>query len=200
MDYKNGKIYKLWSPNTDKVYIGSTTQPLFKRLSKHKWNYTYWKKGGKTEYMTSFEIFDYGEVKIELIEEYPCENKMYLNKREGETIRSIDCVNKIKKLGIPMDNAYYNEYYANNSDRIKESNKKYKEANKDKEKAYREANKDKRKAYIETNKEHIAKKNKEYKEANKDRAKEIRSQKVKCELCEKEMTKGSLNRHIKRKH
>ena len=32
--------------------------------------------------------------KIELIEEYPCNDKMELHKREGQHIQSIDCVNK----------------------------------------------------------------------------------------------------------
>jgi hypothetical protein len=31
-DYKNGKIYKLWSHEGDDIYIGSTVQPLYKRL------------------------------------------------------------------------------------------------------------------------------------------------------------------------
>jgi hypothetical protein len=30
-DYKNAKIYKLWSPEGDDIYIGSTTQPLYAR-------------------------------------------------------------------------------------------------------------------------------------------------------------------------
>ena len=39
MDYKNSKIYRIVCNTTNKQYIGSTTQPLFKRLSKHKCNY-----------------------------------------------------------------------------------------------------------------------------------------------------------------
>jgi predicted GIY-YIG superfamily endonuclease len=35
-DYKNGKIYKLWSPQGDEIYIGSTTQSLAKRKAEHK--------------------------------------------------------------------------------------------------------------------------------------------------------------------
>jgi hypothetical protein len=30
-DYKNGKIYKLWSPEGDDIYIGSTVNSLAKR-------------------------------------------------------------------------------------------------------------------------------------------------------------------------
>ncbi len=35
-NYNNGKIYKLWSPEGDDIYIGSTTQPLTARKSSHK--------------------------------------------------------------------------------------------------------------------------------------------------------------------
>jgi len=35
-DYKNSKIYKLWSPEGDDIYIGSTTESLSRRKSKHK--------------------------------------------------------------------------------------------------------------------------------------------------------------------
>jgi hypothetical protein len=34
--YHNGKIYKLVNDVDDKVYIGSTCQPLYKRLYEHK--------------------------------------------------------------------------------------------------------------------------------------------------------------------
>jgi hypothetical protein len=40
-----------------------------------------------------FEKYD--DVRIELIEEFPCENKMELNAREGYYIRTLDCVNKV---------------------------------------------------------------------------------------------------------
>jgi hypothetical protein len=30
-DYNNGKIYKLWSPEGDDIYIGSTVNSLAKR-------------------------------------------------------------------------------------------------------------------------------------------------------------------------
>jgi hypothetical protein len=135
MDYKNGKIYSLRSPHTDKVYVGSTTQPLFKRLSKHRGNYYCWKRGTDKRYNTSFEIFDYGDAFIELIEEYPCENKMLLNKREGEIIRSMECVNKVKNGGINKrgDTSYYNRLWREqNKEKVKQYKKDYREKNKDK--------------------------------------------------------------------
>jgi len=38
-NYQNSKIYKVWSPQTDEVYIGSTTQPLSKRMVQHRTDY-----------------------------------------------------------------------------------------------------------------------------------------------------------------
>lgn len=78
MDYKNGKIYALRSHQTDKYYIGSTTQPLYKRLYGHK----------HSNRTSSKELVNnYSDVYIELIEAFPCENKEQLSKRENELIR-----------------------------------------------------------------------------------------------------------------
>ena len=78
MDYKNGKIYALRSHQTNKYYIGSTTQPLYKRLYGHK----------HSKMTSSKELVNnYNDVYIELIEAFPCENKEQLTKRENELIR-----------------------------------------------------------------------------------------------------------------
>jgi hypothetical protein len=37
---------------------------------------------------------NYNDVRIELIEEYPCDNKIQLNKKEGEHIRNNTCLNR----------------------------------------------------------------------------------------------------------
>jgi hypothetical protein len=84
-DYKNGKIYKLWSPQGDDIYIGSTTQPLYARLSAHK-------RRVKCSSKILFEKYD--DVRIELIECVPCDNKEQLTKKEGEYIRNNNCVNR----------------------------------------------------------------------------------------------------------
>ena len=83
-DYKLGKIYQIWSPNTDRVYIGSTTQPLHKRLHDHKKGLT-----GK-KYRCSRKVLECGEACIELIEDYPCAKKSELNRREGQIMRGYD--------------------------------------------------------------------------------------------------------------
>ena len=35
-DYKNGKIYCIRNTLDDNIYVGSTTQPLSKRMVKHR--------------------------------------------------------------------------------------------------------------------------------------------------------------------
>lgn len=77
MDYQNGKIYTIRSPHTPKYYIGGTTTTLPKRLSKHK----------KDRDCRVRELFDLGDAYIELMELFPCNNKMELDKREGELQR-----------------------------------------------------------------------------------------------------------------
>ena len=36
MDYKNGKIYQILNTIDDDCYVGSTTQPLSKRMAYHR--------------------------------------------------------------------------------------------------------------------------------------------------------------------
>jgi predicted GIY-YIG superfamily endonuclease len=79
MDYKNGKIYSMRSNKTDKIYIGSTTQPLFKRFFQHK---------AQCCNKTLKELMDeHQDFYIELMETFPCKSKEELIKRENELIR-----------------------------------------------------------------------------------------------------------------
>lgn len=77
-DYKNGKIYKLTSKQTDKIYVGSTTYTLNYRMGHHKSRV----KNGNPKNMASCEILKYDDAIIELIEDYPCDSKTELEKRE----------------------------------------------------------------------------------------------------------------------
>ena len=46
IDYKNSKVYKIWSPNGDKVYIGSTTKEMLcQRMTAHREDFKRWKAG-----------------------------------------------------------------------------------------------------------------------------------------------------------
>ena len=46
IDYKNSKVYKIWSPNGDKIYVGSTTKKLLcQRMTAHREDFKRWKDG-----------------------------------------------------------------------------------------------------------------------------------------------------------
>ena len=98
IDYKNSKVYKIWSPNGDKIYVGSTTKiMLCQRMTAHRYNYRLWKETGKAD-TTSYILFDeYGleNCFIELLEAKECNSKDELHKLEGKFIRELNCVNKI---------------------------------------------------------------------------------------------------------
>ncbi|MDR3550399.1 MAG: hypothetical protein P4L31_03230 [Candidatus Babeliales bacterium] len=169
--YENGKIYKITSANFDKYYIGSTTESLKNRLSKHLDNWKLYKNGDRPEFITSFLLFQAGDYKIELIEEYPCDSKKELHEREGHHQKKCkdEIVNKniagrsaiewrkdnseklkeyFKKHYIDnkeKHNEYYRDYYVNNKDKVCEANKKWRSENRDQkskiDKAYYENNK-----------------------------------------------------------
>ena len=73
-----GYIYKLTSPNTDMIYIGSTTQKLADRLTGHKSD---WNLGNKNN-ESSRVMFDCGNVSIHLIRECECDTIRDLQKQE----------------------------------------------------------------------------------------------------------------------
>ena len=101
MDYKNGKIYKIVSDNANKIYIGSTTQKLCKRIGEHRSNYKHFQEG-KTNFVTSLEIIKLGNYCIVLIENFPCDNKEQLHARERyyiELNKNI-CVNNYRREQI----------------------------------------------------------------------------------------------------
>lgn len=85
-----GYIYKLTSEQTEDVYIGSTTQPLKKRLKTHRSHYKL-----EYKYTTSFNLMKYPDVKIELIEALKFDERKELNLREGFYQQTIQCVNKL---------------------------------------------------------------------------------------------------------
>lgn len=119
--YQNSKIYKLVSPHTDEIYIGSTVQRLCSRLSGHKRAFR------KEKIKTNKKLFELGDVKIILIEEFPCDNKEQLLKRERHHIENNVCLNYC----IP------GRTYQEIKDIVKERNKIWLEKNKDKYAKYK---------------------------------------------------------------
>ena len=91
-----GRIYKIISPQTEKVYVGSTTDSINQRFSKHKCDYKRY-QDGKGKYITSYEILKHGDAVIELIEEKRYENRNNMIQREMFYIGSVEnTVNKMR--------------------------------------------------------------------------------------------------------
>jgi hypothetical protein len=89
-DYKQGKIYAIRSHKTPYYYIGSTTEPrLSGRLCRHRSDWkAYMELNNSKGYMYSSFIIEQGDAYIELVENFPCENKDQLKAREGHHIRT----------------------------------------------------------------------------------------------------------------
>ena len=144
--------------------------------------------------------------------------QLWINKTKG-------CVNKNSTFSIMK--LYQKEYRKANKDKILEQRKEYREANKDKiskrGKEYYETNKEKKieyqKEYYETNKDKSLEYQKEYREANKDKILEQKKiyyevnkdkisekksernkQRVNCSICNKELARAYLQRHMKTIH
>ena len=169
-NYQNAKIYVIWSPSTDLMYIGSTTQKLCSRLSGHKRNYKSY-KNGKYHNVTSFQILEYEDARIELITECPCENREQLRQIEAGFIRDLDCVNKC----IPGRTK--KQHYQDNKEKIKKHNKHYYQDNREKfleqAKIYHQDNREKiikyKKQKYQDNREKFLEQNKNYYQANKQK-------------------------------
>ena len=126
VNYQFGKIYKISDINDEMVYIGSTSEKkLCKRMACHRGMYKLNKN--KCSSRSIFDKYGMDNVRIELIEAFPCATKEELLKREGHYIRSIECINKNiagrtkaeYNLAHAEDITYYNiEYRATHKDKI----------------------------------------------------------------------------------
>jgi hypothetical protein len=109
------KIYKIWSPKGDKIYIGSTTQKyLCNRMGGHRQGYQLW-KNNETNLTSSYLLFnEYGvdSCEIELLELINSNDRKEINKIEGKYIKELNAINK-NKAGQTKT-----EYYIENREKI----------------------------------------------------------------------------------
>ena len=93
-DYSKAIAYRIDCNETGECYIGSTTQGLANRIAEHRSKNKKFKAGTSKNYCCSFPIIERDNYTYELIEYFPCKNKMELHRKEGEFQRSMECVNK----------------------------------------------------------------------------------------------------------
>lgn len=169
--YKRGKIYTVRCRYDDTlIYVGSTIEILSKRMGKHR-------RTTITRATSLYNIVcgDWDKWYIELYENYPCNNKQELERREGQVIREIGTINNNIAGRTPK------ERYQDNRDKILEEKKKYRIKNLQKITDY----------------------NKEYRKENRDKLIEYSKQyyknnnfKFKCNICGCEVTKYGLKNHL----
>lgn len=81
-DFTKGKIYKIISELGECCYIGSTTSPLCQRMAVHRYKYREHVNGRPPGYCSSFEVLKYADVRIELLELFPCTDDKELREHE----------------------------------------------------------------------------------------------------------------------
>lgn len=189
-NYQNGKIYCIRSHQTEDVYIGSTVQQLLcMRFGDHRKHFKKWKNDMYT-YTSSYEIIKYEDAYIELLEEYPCNSREELYKKEGEYIRKMRCVNKQIAGRSKKDYATDNKEYLDKKAKEYRNRPEIKKKIDEKAKEYRD-NVD--------NKEKIKEYQGEYRNnpENKQKQKERFNIYIKCDICNCEISKYRKKRHEK---
>ena len=176
--YENGKIYRIWNTITDDIYVGSTCSMLCKRMAKHRDALTVEKLQNRALYKLMAQLGK-NNFHIELVEDYPCENKEQLRKREGQFIRDMGTLNMV------IEDRTRKEYKETNKEKIKEYMAKYREDKKEElleyTKQYRDSHRDQIKQYKLENKEQILVKNREYYQRTKEQKQDYqKSDKVKA--------------------
>lgn len=184
MDYKNGKVYQILNTITDDAYIGSTCQPLSKRMAKHRVNVNQITTQHRPLYVKMKEI-GVDNFYIELLEECPCDNKEQLRKKEGQYIREIGTLN------CWLAGRTLQEYKEDNKDKIKQQICKYKEENKDRVKQQNQT-------YAIEHKDEINKRATTYYHEHKARILEKNAVKITCE-CGSIHRLGEKSSHLRTK-
>ena len=100
------KIYMVKSPNTDKIYIGSTCMSLIRRMNRHRHN----------RRCSSYTIVEFGDAYIELLEEFEIDGTNKIKEREQYYIdlNKAKCVNKNLAYNIFGSVKERNKYYYEN--------------------------------------------------------------------------------------
>ena len=115
--YTTGKIYRNWNMMNDRFYVGSTIQPLHKRMIGHRCDAGK-QQCSKVKLYTDMNTLGYEHFKIELIEYYPCNSRDELIRREGEIIRELKL-----ELNMQIAGRTSKEWFMENKDILKEKQK-----------------------------------------------------------------------------
>lgn len=180
LDYKQSKIYTITNENN--IYIGSTTLQLQYRFCVHQTQ----KTCSMYQYIQEKYHGNWDEWKINLYEEYACNSKKELLRKEGEVIRYFKNLNHYNIINKRIEGRTHKEWIEDN----KENYTEYK-------KQYSNNRKEIRKQYDKDNKEKIDETRKIYYKNNIEKIKEKSREKIECD-CGYILTRKCLKRHQNR--
>jgi hypothetical protein len=128
-DYRKTKMYIIHSPTL--IYVGHTILELDERLALHESDLKRW-MGGSLRWTSSAHILMEGDYRIDLLEEYPCENVIQAKQREDFWMAQFDCVNYMKAYRSKEEAAIYKQQWANdNKERVQNTKQKWYNDHKD---------------------------------------------------------------------
>ena len=194
-NFSNAKIYKITNDYNNDIYVGSTCDSLIKRFSAHKSLSLHNTNLERPLYKLINEI-GFERFRIDLIEDFPCEDKYQLRQREGYHIRAIGTLN------ILIAGRVQKEYVKENRDKIlahhREKYQENREQELERQKEYRKQIFQKLKDYYSKNKEVLQQYKMEHYDKNKDKILTQAAQKIECE-CGCMIRKDGLTEHKKSK-
>ena len=115
VDYSQAKIYKITNDVNNDIWIGSTCDTLVKKFSVHKADAI---RNLRKDCIIHNLIREHGfdRFRIQLIEEFPCDDVYQLRQRQGHHIRELNAINKY---------ADDKDYREKNKEHIRERLKEY---------------------------------------------------------------------------
>jgi len=128
MNHQNGKVYKVQFEDGH-FYIGSTAGTLRQRLSKHRAS----KTGPLSACSKHIQEVGKDTCRIVLVEDYPCESREHLRRKEDEYIRASRndrlCLNVRRAFTtIQEQEEQRKEWRETHKDHVSEYNKQYEDA------------------------------------------------------------------------
>ena len=129
-NYGNGKIYKMECNETGCIYIGSTTQPITKRIAGHKTNYKSF-LNNNNQYCTSSKVLEKNNFQYEVLENYKCCTKKELESREREYIDENKVIYGDLLVNKVVPTRSSKEYRLENREHLRLSSKDYYQNNRE---------------------------------------------------------------------
>ena len=157
-NFDNAKVYCIRNYVNTEVYVGSTCQPLSKRMAKHRSNMNGAKEKTRKVYQ-EMKRLGIEQFYIELLEEVKCDNIEQLRAKEGEYIRKMGTLNGL--INGTTKKEQDRNWYLNNKAYSNQKSKEYRENHKEEIKEWK-------KQHYEENKEEILQKQKQYHQENKE--------------------------------